>query len=68
LLVGLTFTFFGLQIFRPALFLAGFVLTSMIAYVILSRYVNDETWLLVGTIGVGLIGGFIACNIVFNLR
>lgn len=66
LVLGLIAAFFGLRLFRPALFIVGFVMFSVLGYTILSQPVLQisDTVIVAGSLGIGLVGGFIAYALV----
>ncbi|KAI8905623.1 hypothetical protein EDD86DRAFT_68431 [Gorgonomyces haynaldii] len=63
---GFVLSFFGFRLFKPTLFLAGMALFTFLGYVLLVRvepsagYNPRETILLLGSLAIGLVGGFLA--------
>jgi hypothetical protein len=59
------FLLFGFKLWKPTIFLAGFVLAASLGYLVLIRlepeggYGNRESVLLGGSVGVGILGGCI---------
>jgi hypothetical protein len=68
IILGLAATFFGLRLFRPMLFLAGFIFFAVIAYASLARIENiSELWLYIGTLVLAIVGGSITCTLISKL-
>jgi Domain of unknown function (DUF4203) len=70
ILAGIAVTFFGFRLFKPCLAIAGFLLFTMIGYIILTRvepsggYANRDTVLLLGPLAIGLIGALLSLKLV----
>lgn len=66
IIVGLMLLFAGYRLLRPTLFIAGMAIFTVLGYILLTRlepaggYQNHETVLLLGSLAIGLIGGFLA--------